>query len=98
MVKKFREYDEDLEDTEPEDIEETKTKGNDTVVFITNNEEIKEQKFSWNTLLMYLIIVAGAVLFIITASLDPRESNNLYITAGVLIGVAFLFMLYINRN
>lgn len=86
------EYIEDHEDHEQDE--------NETVspIFITNNEEIKEKKFSWTTLLMYLFIFTGAVLFVITASLDPRESNSLYITAGALLGFAFLFMLYINRN
>lgn len=84
------EYDESESESDIEDEE-----GNDSL-FITNNEDIKEKKFSWISLLMYLLIFAGAVLFIITASLDPRESTNLYITAGAILGAAFLIMLYIN--
>ena len=87
MDRELHEDEYDIDESE-DDIDEP--------VYITNNEEIKEKKFSWTTLLMYLFIVAGAILFIVTASLDPRESNNLYITAGVLIGLAFVFMLYIN--
>lgn len=77
--------DDDVSDDEEKDV-----------IFITNNKEIKEKKFSWTTLLMYLFILTGAILFIITASLDPRESSNLYIVAGALIGFAFVAMIYIN--
>ena len=80
------------EDTSDSDIENEP----DVQIFITNNEEIKEQRFSWRTLLTYLFILGGALLFIITASLDPRDSNILYITGGVFLGLAFLLMIYYN--
>ena len=98
--------DEEIEDTTDEEEEsegvtlkkvtEEDSGDLDVKVLITNNEEITESRFSYTTLLMYLFIFAGAVLFIVTASLDPGESKNLYITAGVLLGFAFLFMLYVN--
>lgn len=98
-MSKAIEYDENDSSSSSEDDYYTSSSSEDEgeQKFITNNISIKEKKFSYFSLFMYLCLIGGAVLFIVTASLDPRESTNLYITAGVLLGVAFFALMYIYR-
>jgi cell division protein FtsW (lipid II flippase) len=65
---------------------------------ITNEDNIKKVKVSYLTFFMYLLIFAGGLMFILTASLDPKQNENLYITAGVLVGVAYVLMIAINNG
>lgn len=97
-VVKYEEEDEYYEDSSSSDSSSSSdAESLEDEEYITNNVKINEKRFSYTSLFMYLLIFAGASIFIVTASLDPRESQTLYITAGALLGFAFLALFYIYR-
>lgn len=98
QIVKYNEEDDYEESSSSDDSSSDDSSSDDEDTgYITNNIKINEKRFSYRSLFMYLFIFAGAVIFIVTASLDPRESQTLYITAGALLGFAFLALFYIYR-